>query len=168
MENTMEYENQCAAYPHEFLMTNLSVFHLLIPLVALSSDYLNIILAASLGGSILALLWIVKKARITCCDSSKDTSLIKAHWQQAWKRSKLLLIGYAISASIFLLGWFIASSQADPNMFDIMLAVFSWIAAVPLVFIVFGLFVLSTVSSARAKRGEFPKKSALALGSEAE
>jgi len=162
----MEYENQCAAYPHEFLMTNLSVFHLLVPLAALSSDYINIILAASLGGSILSLLWIVKKARITCCDSSKDTTLIKAHWQQAWKRSQFLLIGYAISAGILLLGWFVSSSQSDPNMFEIMLAVFSWIAAIPLVFIVFGLFVLSTVSSARAKRGEFPKKSALSLGSE--
>lgn len=160
----MEYENQCAAYPHEFLMTNLSVFHLLIPLVALSSDYINIILAASLGGSILALLWIVKKARVTCCAASKDTSLIKAHWQEAWKRSQFLLIGYAISAGILLLGWFIASSQTDPNMSGILFAVFSWIAAVPLVLIVFGLFVLSTVSSARAKRGEFPKESALALG----
>ena len=160
----MEYENQCAAYPHEFLMTNLSVFHLLIPLVALSSDYINIILAASLGGSILALLWIVKKARVTCCEASKDTSLIKAHWQEAWKRSQFLLIGYAISAAILGLGWLVASSQLDPNMYSILLAVFSWIAAIPLVFIVFGLFVLSSVSSARAKRGEFPKKSALALG----
>lgn len=164
----MEYENKCAAYPHEFLMTNLSVFHLLVPLVALSSDYIYIILAASLGGSILALLWIVKKARITCCAASKDTALVKAHWQQTWQRSKFLLIGYAISAAIFLLGWFVASSQPDPNMFGILLAVFSWIAAIPLVFIVFGLFVLSTVSSAQAKRGEFPKKSAIGLGSEAD
>jgi len=168
MENIMDAENKRAAYPHEFLMTNLSVFHLLIPLVALSSDYINIILAVSLGCSILTLLWIVKKAKITCCASSKDSALVKAHWQQAWKRSKLLLIGYAISASILLLGWFIASSQADPNMVDIMFAVFSWIAAIPLVLIVFGLFVLSTVSSARAKQGEFPKKSALALGPNAE
>lgn len=164
----MEYENKCAAYPHEFLMTNLSVFHLLVPLVALSSDYIYIILAASLGGSIIALLWIVKKARVTCCASSKDSALVKAHWQQAWKRSQFLLIGYAISASILLLGWLLASSQSDPNMFGILLAVFSWIAAIPLIFIIFGLFVLSTISSARAKRGEFPKKSALAVGSDAD
>jgi len=164
MENTMESENKCAAYPHEFLMTNLSVFHLLIPFVALSSDYTNIILAVSFGVSILSLLWIVKKARITCCASSKDSALIKAHWQQAWKRSKLLLVGYAISAGILLIGWFIASSQPDPNMFGILLAVFSWLAVIPLVFIVFGLFVLSTVSSTRAKQGLFPRKSAFSLG----
>ncbi len=164
----MATEYKCAAYPHEFLMTNLSVFHLLMPFVALSSDYTNIILAVSLAASILSLLWIVKKARITCCDSSQDSSLIKAHWQQAWKRSKFLLIGYAISAGVLSIGWFIASSQSDPNMNDILLAVFSWLAAIPLVFIVFGLFVLSTASSTRAKRGEFPKKSALSLGSESE
>ncbi|NOQ94776.1 MAG: hypothetical protein GQ547_09115 [Methylophaga sp.] len=162
----MEKEDRCAAYPHEFLMMNLSVFHLLVPLVALSSDYIKGILIASLSGSILTLLWIVKKARVTCCKASTERPLVKAHWQQAWKRSQFLLIGYAISASILLIGWFFASSQSDPNMFDILLAVFSWIAAIPLIFIIFGLFVLSTVSSARAKRGEFPKKSALALGSE--
>jgi len=168
MENTMEKEDKRAAYPHEFLMMNLSIFHLLIPLVALSSDYINTILIASLTGSILTLLWIVKKARLTCCAASKDSALVKAHWQQAWKRSQFLLIGYAISASILLLGWLFASSQSDPNMFSILLAVFSWIAAIPLIFIIFGLFVLSTVSSARAKRGEFPKKSALAVGSDAD
>ena len=162
----MEEENKCAAHPHEFLMTSMLCSSNILWTVDKCSDYINIILAVSLGCSILTLLWIVKKARITCCASSKDTALIKAHWQQAWKRSKFLLIGYAISAGIFLLGWFVASSQGDPNMFDILLAVFSWIAAIPLIFIVFGLFVLSTVSSARAKRGEFPKKSALALGSE--
>jgi len=162
----MEYENKCAAYPHEFLMMNLSVFHLLIPLVALSSDYIKIILVASLGGSILTLLWIVKKARITCCEASQDTALVQAHWQQAWKRSQFLLIGYAISASILLLGWLLASSQSDPNMFGILLAIASWIAVIPLVFIIFGLFVLSTASSVRAKRGEFPRKSALSLGSD--
>ncbi|NQY26438.1 MAG: hypothetical protein HRT92_04595 [Piscirickettsiaceae bacterium] len=164
----METENKCAAYPHEFLMTNLSVFHLLVPFVALSSNYTTIILVISFGASILSLLWIVKKARITCCTSSKDSPLIKAHWQQAWKRSKLLLIGYAISVGVLLVGWFIASSQADPNMFDILLAVFSWLAVIPLVFIVFGLFVLSTASSTRAKQGQFPRKSAFSLGSETE
>ena len=164
----MEYENKCAAYPHEFLMTNLSVFHLLIPLVALSSDYIKLILIGSFIGSALTLLWIVKKARVTCCKASKDTTLVKAHWQEAWKRSQFLLIGYAISATILGLGWLVASSQADANMSDILLAISSWIAVIPLVFIIFGLFVLSTVSSARAKRGEFPRKSALALGPEAD
>jgi len=164
----MEKEDRCAAYPHEFLMMNLSVFHLLVPLAALSSDYINIILMGSLTGSILTLLWIVKKARVTCCKASTERPLVKAHWQQAWKRSQFLLIGYAISASIMLVGWFLASSQSDPNMFGILLGVFSWIAAIPLILIVFGLFVLSTVSSARAKRGELPRKSALALGPESD
>ncbi len=157
----MENENKCAAYPHEFLMMDLSFFHLLLPLVALSSGYIILVLAIAFILSIGALLWILKKASFHCCEASTDTPLVKAHWRRAWDRSKLLLLGYAISAGIMLLGWFVASSQSDPNMGSIILAVFSWIAAIPLVLIVFALFVLSTVSVARAKRGEFPKKSAM-------
>ena len=157
----MEKEYKCATYPHELLMMNLSFFHLLLPLAALSSGYITLLLSIGLIASIATLLWIAKKAKIHCCKASKDTPLVKAHWQRAWGRSKLLLLGYAISAVIMLLGWFIASSQSDENMYGIILVVFSWIAAIPLILIVFAVFVLATVSLARAKRGEFPKKSAM-------
>jgi len=157
----MENEYKCATHPHELLMMNLSFFHLLFPLAALASGYIAPLLSLSLIASIATLLWIAKKAKIHCCTASKDTPLVKAHWQKAWDRSKLLLIGYAVSASILGLGWFLATSQTDPNMEGILLAVFSWLAVIPLVFIVFALFVLSTVSSARAKRGEFPKTKSL-------
>ncbi len=153
----MENEYKCATHPHELLMMNLSFFHLLLPLAALATGYIAPILSLALIASIGTLLWIAKKAKIHCCTASKDTPLVKAHWKKAWDRSKLLFIGYAISVSILGLGWFFATSQSDPNMEDILLVVFSWIAIIPLVFIVFALFVFSTVSSARAKRGEFPK-----------
>ncbi len=155
----MENENKKAAFPHELLMADLSFFHLLLPLVAVSSDYMIYVLAAGFIFSICILLWILKRAEFHCCEASPDTPLIKAHWQKAWNRSKFLLMGYAISAAIMLLGWFIASSQSDANMVGILLAVFSWIAAVPLILIVFAIFVLSTISIARAKQGTLPKTS---------
>jgi hypothetical protein len=52
----------------------------------------------------------------------------------------LLLIAYAVSTVIMLLGLSLAALQADHNMFTIMLVVFSRIAAVPIVLIVLALF----------------------------
>lgn len=153
----MENEFKCATHPHELLMMNLSFFHLLLPLAALASGYFTVLLSLALFASTCTLLWIAKKAKIHCCTSSEDTPLVKAHWQKAWDRCVLLLIGYAIALSILGLGWLIASTQTDPNMGDIFLVIFSWIATIPLMFFVFALFVFSTVSSARARRGEYPK-----------
>ena len=150
----MDNDNKRATQPHEVLMMNLSFFHLLLPVAALSSGYISIMLTIAIIGSLLTLAWIAKKTRQACCEHSSDSPLVQAHWQQAWKRSKLLLIAYAISISIMLLGWLLGALQSDPNMHDIMLVVFSRIAAVPTILMVFVLFVLSTMSVARAKQGE--------------
>ncbi len=147
----MDNDNKRATQPHEVLMMNLSVFHLLLPVAALSSGAITIILTIALIGSILTTAWIAMKTR-----APNASPLIQAHWQHAWKRSKLLLIGYAISAGIMLLGWALSALQSDPNMDGILLVVFSRIAAVPTILIVFILFVLSTTSVARAKQGKFP------------
>lgn len=149
----MKDERGRAGAAHEVLMMNLAIFHLLLPVVALSSGYVSILLTLSLFGSAVMIFWIAQKAKCT-----EDSSLIHAHWQLAWKRCRLLLIAYAISTVIMLLGWLIASSQSDQNMHTIMLVVFSRIAAVPIVLMVLALFVMSTTALSQARQGEFPKK----------
>jgi len=146
-----------ATHPHEILMMNLSVFHLLLPVAALSSGYISTILTLALIGSLLTLSFIAKKSR-SCAADPTESALVQAHWQQAWKRSKLLLVGYAISIAIMLIGWGLGSLQSDPKRLGILLVVVSRIAVVPTVLIVFALFVLSTFSVARAKQDEFPKE----------
>jgi len=147
----MKNERQQAASAHERVMMNLSIFHLLLPVVALSSNYISIVLAISLFGSIIMIFSVAKKARQTT-----DVELVHTHWQVAWKRCRLLLISYAIATVIMLIGLLLASLQSDSNMFSIMLIVVSRIAVVPVVLMVLALFVMSTTSLSQARQGELP------------
>lgn len=147
----MKDERSRAAAAHELLMMNLAIFHLLLPVVALSSGHIGALLTLSLIGSMVVILWIAQRAR-----RCEDGQLVHAHWHLAWRRCRLLLISYAVAIGIMLLGWLMASSQPDQNMHNIMLVVFSRIAAVPIVLMVLVLFVMSTTALSQARQGEFP------------
>ncbi len=149
----MKDERARAGAAHELLMMNLAVFHLLLPVVALSSGHVSVLLTLSLTGSAVMIFWIAIKAR-----RAEYSQLVHVHWQLAWYRCRLLLVSYAVSAGIMFLGWLLASSQPDQNMHHIMLVVFSRIAAVPIVLMVLALFVMSTTALSQARQGELPKK----------
>lgn len=147
----MKDEKRRAGSAHEMVMMNLAIFHLLLPVAALSSGYVSMLLSLALIGSAVMIFWIAYKTR-----HIDDNELVQTHWKLAWKRCQLLLIAYAISTVIMLLGWMLASIQTDHNMFIIMLVVFSRIAAVPIILMVLALFVMETTSLTKAKQGLFP------------
>ncbi len=149
----MKNETKRAATAHEILMMNLSFFHLFVPIAILSSGHIALLISLALICSAVIIIWIARKAK-----QESDSELVNAHWQLAWRRCRLLLIGYVISAGIMMLGWGLGSMQNDTQMQGILLVVFSRIAAVPLVLIVLILFVLSTSSLSQARQGQFPKK----------
>lgn len=148
----MKDDKRRASFAHEMVMMNLAIFHLLLPVAALSSGYVSILLSLALIGSMVMIFWAADKARRT-----DDVELVQAHWKLAWKRCRLLLIAYGISIAIMLFGWILACLQTDQNMFIIMLVVFSRIAAVPIILMVLALFVMETTSHANAKQGLYPK-----------
>jgi len=148
----MKSETKRAAFAHELLMMNLSFFHLLVPVAILSSGHIALFLTLALIASAVIIFWIARKAR-----QETDSELVQAHWQLAWRRCRLLLIAYVVSAGIMLLGWGLGAMQVDPQMQGILLVVFSRIAAVPTVLMVLVLFVLSTSSLSQARQGEIPK-----------
>lgn len=148
----MKDEKRRAGYAHEMVMMNLAIFHLLLPVAALSSGYVSILLSLALIGSAVMIFWLAYKVRKT-----DDVEFVQAHWKLAWKRYQLLLIAYAAATVIMLLGWILASLQADHNMFSIMLIVFTRIAAVPVVLMVLALFVMETTSLTQARQGLLPK-----------
>lgn len=148
----MKDEKNRAASAHELVMMNLAIFHLLLPVAALSSGYVSLFLSLALLGSAVMIFWVAQKAR-----QKEDVAFVQAHWQLAWDRYQLLLMAYAAAIGIMLLGWLLASLQTDPNMFKIMLVVFSRIAAVPIVLMVLVLFVMETTALSQAKQGRLPK-----------
>jgi hypothetical protein len=143
-----EQDNKLAASAHEKLMLNLAVFHLLLPVLALSSGLMTELLGMSLLGSLLMVGWIYRQAHVDI-----KPAWVHQHWQLAWKRCRLLLISYAISTSIMCIGYLLGSLQTDHNMAVIMLVVFSRIAAVPVVLMVLALFVMETTALSQARQG---------------
>ncbi len=149
----MKSETKRAAAAHELLMMNLSFFHLLVPVAILSSGHIALFLTLALISSVVIIIWIAMKAK-----QDNDSELVQAHWKLAWRRCRLLLVGYAASAGIMFLAWGLGAMQTDPKMSGILLVVFSRIAVVPTIVIVLILFVLSTSALSQARQGELPIK----------
>ncbi len=149
----MKDEKSRASSAHELVMMNLAIFHLLLPAAALSSGRISLLLSLALIGSVIMIVWVAYKAHQT-----NEVDFVQAHWQLAWARYRLLLTAYAVSMGIMLLGWLVASLQADHHMFNIMLVVFSRIAAVPIVLMVLVLLVMETTALSQAKQRRFPNE----------
>ena len=147
----MKNEQARAGFAHEMVMMNLAIFHLLLPVAALSSGYISLFLSLALIGSAVMIFLIARKASLV-----DDVNLVVMHRQLAWKRCRLLLVSYAVSTVIMLLGWLLASLQTDQNMFTIMLVVFSRIAAVPIILTVLALLVMETTALSQARQGIVP------------
>jgi hypothetical protein len=145
----MNDDLRLASSAHEKVMLNLAVFNLLMPVAALSSGLMVELLSLSLFGSLSMMLWIYWRSHHT----EFKGRWVKAHWLLAWRRCRLLLIAYFVSALIMGVGYLFGSMQADHNMFVIMLVVFSRVAAVPVVLMVLVLFVLETTSLSQARQG---------------
>ena len=140
-----------ALVAHNIVMTNLSLFHLLLPIVAFSTEYTKEIMLFSLVVSIICSMYIAKGAT----NKSHD-SFVSAHWKMAWRRSRYILISYVVSASVMGLGWLFATSQTDPQMKKILLTTFIPMAIVPTLLTVLIVLVLQTMTMTRAKQGLVP------------
>jgi len=140
-----------ALFGHQLLMTNISILHLLIPIIAFSSGYIKEILLFSLIVSLLFATVIAKGAK-----SHDKTDFVSAHWKMAWKRSRYLLVSYVVSASVMGLGWLLTSSQTDPQMQKILMTTFIPMAVVPTLVTVIVIIVLQTMTISRAKQGLAP------------
>ncbi|MED5508774.1 MAG: hypothetical protein VX841_00615 [Pseudomonadota bacterium] len=138
-----------ASLPHERMMLNLALFHILIPIVALASGLLLPLLSLALAGSLISIGWIGWYARYHKFAVDK----LKQHWQLAWRHCRWLLYAYAVSAIIMLMGGLISLLQTDSNMASIMLVIFSRLAVVPTLLMVLLLFVLETSALAESRKG---------------
>lgn len=144
----MEDLVKLASAPHERLMINLALFHLLLPVAALSSGHVAVLLTISLIGSASIIALIARRAA-----RGSANALVDGHWRLAWQRCRLLLMAYGVSAVIMLVGYLLSLAQPDHNMATIMIVVFSRIAAVPIVLMVLALFIMETTALSNARQG---------------
>ncbi|WP_289243928.1 hypothetical protein [Methylophaga sp. UBA678] len=138
-----------ASLPHERMMINLAMFHLLLPVAAFSSGHIAWILSFALVGALVSIGWIAWKAKF----GQYASVVIQQHWNLAWRHAKWLLISYGVSVVIMLVAWSISAMQPDHNMATIMLVVFSRIAAVPILLMVLLIFMLEMTALSDARKG---------------
>jgi len=146
-----EQHQKRALFGHQLVMTNISIFHLLLPILSFSTGYIKELIFFSLFSSLLFSFVIAKGAKNKECPD-----FISAHWKMAWRRSRYLLVSYVVSASVMGLGWLLTASQTDPQMKKILLTTFIPMATVPTLITVIVVLVLQTMTISRAKQGLIP------------
>lgn len=139
-----------AKTPHELSMMNLVAFHLLAAPASIVLDIglLGFLVPLALSLSFITFVWI--RAHTS---QGHDAWFVAAHWRLSANRTKILMIGYLITATI--LGFaFLATSGSSKS--DIMMVALSRVAAVPVLITVMVCFVLESSSIYQAGRGEVP------------
>jgi len=147
----IDQECKQALLGHNLVMSNLSIFHLLLPILAFSTDYTKEIMALSLLASLIFASLIFRGRKSTNC-----SEFVSAHWKMAWRRTRYLLISYIVSISVMGLGLLLTSTQTDPQMKKILLTTFIPMAIVPTLITVIVVLVLQTMTMSRAKQGLIP------------
>ncbi|MEJ2454218.1 MAG: hypothetical protein P8103_08695 [Candidatus Thiodiazotropha sp.] len=136
--------------PHELSMMNLVACHLIAAPASIVLDvgFLGFLIPLALSLSVIAFIWY--RAAI---GAKRDPWFVAAHWRLSANRTRILLIGYTISAVILGMA-LLATSGSDKA--GIMMVAISRVAVVPTLLTVMVCFVLESGSIYQAGRGEVP------------
>ena len=149
-----------ARSPHELYMINMFLFNL--PMVACTLAYTiggNPMLIWAVIGAMAISLGIIgylhwKAARV----EAGSHWFAMVHWKLSVKRSRILLIGYAVAAVIIGAGLLIGSGMADKNMQTIMITVFTRVGIVPALLIILVTAILEGQAMHLVNNGIAPKR----------
>jgi hypothetical protein len=136
--------------PHELSMMNLVACHLIAAPIAIVLDvgFLGFLIPLALSLSVIAFIWY--RASV---GAKQDSWFVAAHWRLSANRTRILLIGYTISAAI--LGMAMMATAGNDKA-GIMMVAISRVAVVPTLLTVMVCFVLESGSIYQAGRGEVP------------
>jgi len=154
----MQYSNATpdevkrAQAPHNLFITGLFMFDLLMTpaILALKIGMVGLFIPLLCSGALIAYIYLRSK---------KTTSwFVDMHWKIAFSRSKLLMLGYAISATLIFLAWLISLTTKDANMGHIIWTALTRVALMPTVVLVLVTAVMEFSSYAQAGKREVPDK----------
>jgi hypothetical protein len=136
--------------PHEISMMNLVACHLIAAPASIVLDVglLGFLIPLALSLSVIAFIWY----RATV-GAKKEPWFVAAHWRLSANRTRILLIGYTISAVILGMAMM---ATAGSDKASIMMVAISRVAVVPTLVTVMVCFVLESGSIYQAGRGEVP------------
>lgn len=83
---------------------------------------------------------------------------VNIHWRLCFSRAKLLLLGYAISGALVLLGWLVSLTAQNASMAHIVWTALTRIAVIPALIFVLVTAVLEFSAIGQAANREVPDK----------
>lgn len=139
-----------AQFPHNLYISGLFLFDLLMTpaVIALNIGMVGLLIPLICSGGLIAFIWL-RSRKIT-------TMFVDAHWKLAFRRSKLLMLGYALSAALILIAWLVSGASKDHNMAHILWTALTRVALMPTLIIVMITAVLEFGSYAQAGKRETP------------
>ena len=151
-ENATADEVKQAQTAHNLFISGVFLFNLLAApaVLALKIGMIGLLIPLLLSGSLI--IYIYLRSRKT------TTWFVDMHWKIAFARSKLLMLGYAITTTLIFLAWLISISMKDHNMGHIILTALTRVALVPTVIMVLVTAVMEFGSFAQAGKREVPDK----------
>lgn len=139
--------SRSATYPHSWFILNLIIVHLFAFLIILEiGTAMTILLIPVVSMIILAALWRVAQQK-----QQSDDWFVAAHWLQMTKRSKMLLIFYAVGFTLGVFSYLMVGFS--PLKGDNITTIALRMGAVPIFLGVLATFVLSGGSIFDAQRG---------------
>ena len=139
-----------ARWAHDLFVLNILFFHLLLTpaTIFLGVGQVGLLLPLALSGTVIGYIYFRSR--------KEDDGFVAAHWRLAFRRCRLLMMGYAVSAGVFLLGWLVTLGAEQESMRDIMFTVFTRIAIMPTLIMVMVTVVLEASATGLVNRGEVP------------
>lgn len=139
-----------AAAPHNLFVAGIFLFDLMLTpaVIALKIGMVAMLIPLLCSGALLG--YIYARSR------NNENWFVHLHWRLSWSRSRLLLIGYAVSALLIALAWLISQTARDASMAHIMWTAMTRIALVPTLIFVMVTAVLEASGIAQANHGEVP------------
>lgn len=114
-----------AQFPHNLLISALFGFNLLMApaIIALKFGMTGLLIPFLSTGALIGAIYL---------RSRKNTLwFVDAHWRLAFKNSRWLMLGYAITALLVLAGWLVSLAAANPSMGHILWTALTRIAILP-------------------------------------
>ncbi|MCG8018759.1 MAG: hypothetical protein JAY97_21360 [Candidatus Thiodiazotropha sp. 'RUGA'] len=139
-----------AKTPHELSMLNLVGCHLIAAPASIVLDVglMGFLIPLALSLLVISFIWF--KAGQT---QQQDSWFVAAHWRLSANRTRILMVGYTISAVILGMAMMATSGSSKG---EIMMVAISRVAVVPTLLTVMICFVLESGSIYQAGRGEVP------------
>jgi hypothetical protein len=145
-------ERKQAQLPHNIFVAGVFAFDLLMTpaVLGLKIGMVGLLIPLLCSGSLLAYIYL---------RSQKSTSwFVDMHWRLTWQHSRLLLLGYAISAALVLLAWLLSLLSSDSRMGSIIWTALTRIALMPTLIFVLLTSVFEASAIAHAANGEVSDK----------